>query len=220
MIEDQNYRLILEEDIRRDDAHHCIPYTKKRIEEIRSENQEIAEILSRALDKSKIYNKNTISQSIMTKGLNGQKCVDCGGSLIFKEKTNEVICSNCGLVQEKISKLYERPRTRKTFSTKKIIGLFLLFIIMGALLWYAPTIISYIQNLFSNSSNASYIRLMLRDGMNHTAAIEFNDTEYSFDYTGGFLSVRTFIDFQMYSPHEGDTYTDFGIKTKKTGIKQ
>jgi hypothetical protein len=91
--------------------------------------------------------------------------------------------------------------------------------VIVALLWSAPNIISYLQNP-TNSSDASYTSLTLRDGMNSTATLEFGDTEYSFVYYyGAGLYVSTFIEGgKSYTPNIGDTYRDFGIEIKVSNI--
>jgi hypothetical protein len=115
----------------------------------------------------------------------------------------------------------DQPKRRPV---KKIIGVFAVVIIIGLLLWNAPTIISYIQNLSSptDSSNESYMELTLRDlpmTEVNTTVIEFGDTEYTFDYLMGYLHVYTFIGgSKNYIPHEGDAYRDFGIEMKVSDV--
>lgn len=90
--------------------------------------------------------------------------------------------------------------------------------VVVALLWFAPSITSYFQN--SNSSDASYTSLTLRDGMNNTATLEFGDTEYSIVYYyGAGLYVSTFIGGdKSHTPNTGDTYRDFGIEIKVSNV--
>jgi hypothetical protein len=101
---------------------------------------------------------------------------------------------------------------------KIIIGLVLAVIIVGALVWYAPTIISYFQNSSSSSSDASYTTMTLRDGMNSSASLEFGDTEYGFGYQASILGCGTIFNTTTYIPHKGDTYRDFGIEVKVDDI--
>ncbi len=116
----------------------------------------------------------------------------------------------------------KKPKTRRSFPFRKIIGLVVVLIIIGAFLWYAPTLISYFQNLSSQNQNSSgaYTSLTLRDRMNNTATIEFGDTEYSFAYYyGGGLTVWTFLEgSEFYTPHKGDTHRDFGIEVKVSDV--
>jgi len=117
----------------------------------------------------------------------------------------------------------EKTTTKKPFPVKKVIGGFLVVIIVGALLWYAPIIISYIQNLSSstNSSNEPYTELTLRDlpitEVNNTV-IEFGDTEYSFRYLGGYLMVYAPFQSKQYISSEGKTYNDLGIEIKVSKV--
>ena len=117
----------------------------------------------------------------------------------------------------------EKPKVRRHFPIKRVIGLAVVLIIIGAFFWYAPSIISYIQNLSSrnqNSSGVSYTSLTLRYRMNNTATIEFGDTEYSFAYYyGGGLTVWTLLEgSKFYKPHKGDTHRDFGIEIKVSDV--
>lgn len=104
------------------------------------------------------------------------------------------------------------------FPIGKIICAVLAVSIIVALLCFAPIILSYFQNP-SSSLSASYTSLTLREMMNHTATIEFGDTEYNFDYTGGFLFDSTFISgSQMHSPKKGNVYDEFGIEVKVSDV--
>jgi hypothetical protein len=98
---------------------------------------------------------------------------------------------------------------------KKLIVLGIVVVIVGAFLWFSP----YFQNSTNSSYNASYTSLTLRDGMNNTATLEFGDTEYNFDYSGGILMDSTFIELsKSYTPHKGDTYRDFGMEVKVSDV--
>jgi len=113
---------------------------------------------------------------------------------------------------------------------KKIIGVFTVVVIIGLLLWNAPTIISYIQNLSSptNSSNESYTELTLRNlpiSEINATIIEFGDTEYYFSYQiigmipmGHYLHVHAPFQSKTYIPTEGETYSDLGIEIKVSKV--
>lgn len=119
----------------------------------------------------------------------------------------------------------EKLQTKKPFPVKKVIGLFLVVIIIGALLWYAPTIISYIQNLSSqptdSSDESSYTNMTLRDlplnRVNNTI-VQFGDTEYSFRNLMGYLMVYAPFQSKTYIPTEGKTYRDLGIEIKVSKV--
>jgi hypothetical protein len=104
---------------------------------------------------------------------------------------------------------------------KKYLALGVVVVIIGALFYFSPTILSFFQNPSSSTSyNAPYTTLTLRDGMNYTATLEFGETEYSFVYYyGAGLYVSTFIGGEKsYTPNIGDTYRDFGIEIKVSNI--
>jgi len=109
----------------------------------------------------------------------------------------------------------EKPKTRKPFPVKKVIGLFSIIAIVGAFLWYAPTIISTVQNLFSQSS---YTKVTVV--MGQIAIYDHGDNHYVFGYR---LIASDPIDkfyvssgFQtrVFSATEGATYKDLGIEIK------
>ena len=70
----------------------------------------------------------------------------------------------------------EKPKTAKPFPTKKVVGILLIVVIIGAFAWYSPTIISAFQNLSSqlNStlSGPSYTHEEL---VNYTLALINSD---------------------------------------------
>jgi len=112
-----------------------------------------------------------------------------------------------------------KPRKRRNL---KKIGITLLAImVMGALLWYAPTIISYFRTPTDSSDEYSYTNMTLRDlPLNEVNAtiIEFGDTEYSFRYLGGYLMVYAPFQSKTYIPTEGKTYSDLGIEIKVSKV--
>jgi hypothetical protein len=94
-----------------------------------------------------------------------------------------------------------------------------LIVIVGGLLWFLG-VPSYFQNSLSSSYNAPYTSLTLRDGINGSATLDFGDTEYNFDYTGGILTDSTFIGGSQthWTPQTGDVYKDFGIETRVSKV--
>jgi len=92
------------------------------------------------------------------------------------------------------------------------------------LLYFSPTIISFVQNPSSSTSyNAPFTSLTLRDGThgtNHTATLDFGDTEYNFEYSMGGFTVSTFIEsgYKPYSPHDGDVYKVWGIEIDVSNV--
>lgn len=113
----------------------------------------------------------------------------------------------------------EKPKTRRSFPVKKIIGLALVLIIVGALLWYAPTIISYVQNLASQSS---YTKVTVV--MGQVAVYEHDNNRYSFTYRyldpsdSTYFTVNSYLQQKTFSTTEGATYTAFGIEIKVSEV--
>jgi hypothetical protein len=110
---------------------------------------------------------------------------------------------------------------------RKYVGLGVVVIVIVALLYYAPTIISYIQNP-TNSSNGSsttsYTNLTLRAlpaSEVDAKTIEFGDTDYTFTYST-FLGYHLYMDlpFQSkdYTITQGETYKDCGVEIKVSKI--
>ncbi len=54
--------------------------------------------------------------------------------------------------------------------------------------------------------------------MNSSATLEFGDTEYGSGYQASFLSCGTIFNTTTHTPHNGDTYRDFGIEVKVNDI--
>lgn len=109
----------------------------------------------------------------------------------------------------------EKPKRRRHFPIGKVIGAILVVVIIGALLWYAPTIISFVQNY---SSQSSYTKLTLMEGYppNYTY-VQFGDLNYSFGYTfqnNYYLSVgNSLLEGKNYpDPTNGSTYNDIGLE--------
>ena len=92
-------------------------------------------------------------------------------------------------------------------------------IIIGSLLWYAPTIISVTKSSSSaNSSESSYTSLLITS-TNPNNTIEFGDTIYNFYYASGAIGVS--IPFQadmIQNPQVGHTYQIFGVEIKVENI--
>jgi hypothetical protein len=87
--------------------------------------------------------------------------------------------------------------------------------VIGSLLWYAPNIISQIQNSSSSSSSitdASYTTLFIRSP-NYSEPVEFGDTEYFFIYIVGQISINApFTSDLIQNPKVGTSYEGLGIK--------
>jgi hypothetical protein len=98
---------------------------------------------------------------------------------------------------------------------RRLVGLGIVVVVIGALLYYAPAIVSFVQTL--SSSNASYTSLMVREY--REPILDFGDTEYSFylysNESVWVFYVNTFIGGRaQHTPSIGDTYRDFGIEIR------
>ena len=106
---------------------------------------------------------------------------------------------------------------------EKIIGLATVIAIIGiALFWYSPAFAPYFQNSSASSSNASYTKLMIRNG--NTDALEFGDTEYIFGYMYppldvGFITVNIpFNSSSITNPQIGHIYKIFGAEIEVSNV--
>ena len=112
-------------------------------------------------------------------------------------------------------------KTRKGRNLGKVVITLLAVMVIGALLWYSPTIISYFQTPTDSSDEYSYINMTLRDlplSETNATIIEFGDTEYSFRYLGGYLTVEAPFQSKFYIPTEGKIYNDLGIEIKVSKV--
>jgi len=111
IIKDPVYRKLLEKELNLQNGHPCIPYTQRRLEELRLEQRRAIEMFNRLLDSGKRFHFRFPKAIREIEG----RCVECGGSLIRDVKTDTVFCSACGLVQEgKVEKARKKTHN-KTF---------------------------------------------------------------------------------------------------------
>jgi uncharacterized protein YkwD len=54
----------------------------------------------------------------------------------------------------------EKPRVRRHFPVGKVVGVILAVVIIGAFLWFSPTVISYVQSFLNPSSSVTYAELV------------------------------------------------------------
>jgi rubredoxin len=113
----------------------------------------------------------------------------------------------------------EKPKARKHFPIKRVIGLAFVLIMIGVFLWYTPVIISTVQNFFSQSS---YTKMTLVIGQFVT--YDHGDNHYGFawrllptDPTNVFY-VSTGFQTRVFSATEGATYKDLGLEIKVSEV--
>jgi len=74
MVKDEKYRLMLMKELKRPDGHPCLPYTRKRIEELQIERKMMMDLFDRLLDRR--YCPPTIKEEPRLKGKNVLNAVD------------------------------------------------------------------------------------------------------------------------------------------------
>ena len=192
-------RVIFEKE-RREDGHPDFEYSLKRIKELDMEEKLYSKLIEDALNRSKAYRKPIPRET------------EKEGKLYFVKEESPTSPS--------LDIETRKTKTRKPFPTKKVVGLFLAVMILGALLWYAPTLISTIQNYFSQSS---YTKVTVVAGQ--VSDIKFNDNEYFFMYPsppwieGNQFSISTpTLSAKIHPAIEGATYYDFGLEIKVSEV--
>lgn len=112
-----------------------------------------------------------------------------------------------------------KPKSRRHFPIGKVIGLSLLIVLVGVFLWNAPTIISTVQNLFSQSS---YTKLTLVVGQ--YTVYDHGDNHYVFAWrllladSPNLFVVSTGFQTQTFSTTQGATYTSLGLEIKVSEV--
>jgi len=112
----------------------------------------------------------------------------------------------------------EKKEVKKPFPTKKVVGICLVVLVIGFLIWCASIFIFNMQN---HASTEDYVQLTLRDSSEFEVdptVIEFGDTEYTFDYHFNTLWVSAPFQRTYFTPIEGKTYRDFGIEIKVSKV--
>lgn len=198
-IKDSAWREIVEKERERKDGHPDYAYSWERLEELKIEKENIRAKMDAFLNKSRVYRKPIPRET------------EKEGRLYFVKEESPTSPS--------LDIKTRKTKTRKPFPTKKVVGLFLAVIVTGALLWYAPTIISTVQNLFSQSS---YTKLTVV--MGQIATYDQGDNHWVFSYrfsaydpTDKFY-VSTGFQTRVFSATEGATYKDLGIEIKVSEV--
>jgi len=110
---------------------------------------------------------------------------------------------------------------KKRKSTRKIAAIVTVLVILGVFIWYSPTIISTVQNYFSQSS---YTKLTLVRSSSPSPAnfttLTFGEIDYSFGYSrDGFLCVsNSLLEGKAYRPENGSVYKDIGIEVRVSEV--
>jgi len=113
-VTNKEYRLLIEKEIRRVDAHPCVPYTNKRIEEIRYENERLFERLKNAWTNENNQPLDKKLPVVRTTPKNSQELPE----VIIK-------------TSEKIPEITKKPEKKSSIGiTKYLVALFIFLIII------------------------------------------------------------------------------------------
>lgn len=137
------YKLEFQKEWNREETHPDFQYTKKWLEELDIEEKKRKQLLKEALDRMNHYYPRQQPQNVKPK---------------YVEPRDEI-------------ESYEQPKRRRHFPTKKVIGLLLMAVAIGAVIYFSPKIIPTIKN---NTSQSSGLTLPLN------AWITYN--QYSISY--------------------------------------
>jgi ribosomal protein L37AE/L43A len=118
----------------------------------------------------------------------------------------------------------KQPGARKPFPIKKAIGVLLVAVIIGAFVWYSPTIISTIQNFIEDYG---YTRVAI--SVDSGTTIHLGDNAYIFEYwdssfakglnSSATTSVFGIAPFMVWHPAiQGATYRDSGLEIKVSEV--
>jgi len=133
-----------------------------------------------------------------------------------RKKVKEIIVSEGPVSESDI----EKPKSKSWFSKKKAISIFFACLVIGALIWYMPLIISYIhQNLMLSS----YTKLTLeRSPSNGTyyESVTFGDLDYHFGYkyAGQLVVFNSILEHRIYDPVNGAVYVDIGVEIRVSEV--
>lgn len=180
-------------EMQRQDGHPDFEYSRRKFVELDIEEQRRSELIKEAFDRMNAHYKGKPKPKSIPE---------------LKEENYQPT--------ERDLQIYEKPRTRRPFPTKKVAGILLAVVVIGALLWYAPTIISFIQN-------SSYTKLTLTKNSStfpNSTTLTFGNIDYSFSYVWQnnqyFLSVGdSILEGKSYpQPTNSSVYRDFGLEIK------
>jgi hypothetical protein len=196
--------MLLNTEIHREDGHPDFEYSRRKFDELDIAEKERSELIAEAFDgmnahfKGKSYPKKLYSASTP---MEPAKISD-------EEKPSQPITTT------------EKPRERRHFPFGKVVGALLVVIVMGALLWYGPAIISYVKDY---SAQSSFTKLTLMNSP-HSTKVQFGGIDYDFSYSvqndQGYLGVEdSLLETKLYTnPTNGSDYKDIGIEIQVSEV--
>lgn len=212
--------------MQRKGGHPDFEYSRRKFSELDIEEQKRSELIERAFNRMNAQRKGRYDAILKV-------CPKCGASY---ETTHAMIhCTKCGsplkglphdiatsrrLMEElehNEKKTELRPETKRSMPVKKIVAVFMVVVVLGIFLWYAPTMLSMIPK---SPSQSSYTKLtLLKDtslSPNFTK-VQFGDIDYFFDYSWQnnqyyLLLSNSLLETKSYRPLNGSVYRDIGIE--------
>jgi hypothetical protein len=197
----------------KEDGHPDFEYSRRKLTELNIEEKRRSELIEEALNRMNARYKMKSCQG--TEGLEEEAVVTRALPEVAKETSKNGIISEGDFHFKKAE--VEEPRKKRRFPIGKAIGVVLAIMIIGALLFYSPNIISMIQNY---SSSSSYTQITA--SIYNSTSLQFGGVDYFFEmgftqqYQGvGYLIVwDSLVESKDYNITAGAIYRDFGIEMK------
>ena len=133
-----------------------------------------------------------------------------------RKKVKEIIVSEESVSESDI----EKPKSKSWFSKKKAISIFFACLVIGALIWYMPLIISYIhQNLMLSSYTKLTLERSPRTGT-YYESVTFGDLDYHFgyNYAGQLVVFNSILEHRIYDPVNDAVYVDIGVEIRVSEV--
>ena len=133
-----------------------------------------------------------------------------------RKKVREIIVSEEPVSESEI----EKPKSKSWFSKKKVVSIFFVCLVIGALIWYMPLIISYIhQNLMLSSYTKLTLERSPRTGT-YYESVTFGDLDYHFgyNYAGQLVVFNSILEHRIYDPVNGTVYVDIGVEIRVSEV--
>jgi hypothetical protein len=190
------------------DGHPDFEYSRRKLRQLDIEEKKQNELIKQALDRMNAHYKGKSIPSTFASKL---------------PEESKTVISEENYHPTKHEQTYEKQKTRRSMPIKKIVVVFMAVAILGVFLWYSPTIISMIQEYFSESS---YTKLTVMNNSYNRTTIQFGGVDYFFAYFWqpslgfGHLGMwNSLVESNGYNLTEGAVYRDFGIEMKVKEIR-
>ena len=114
----------------------------------------------------------------------------------------------------------EKPKSKSWLSKKKAVSILFVCLVIGALIWYMPLIISYVhQNLMLSSYTKLTLERSPRTGT-YYESVTFDDLDYHFgyNYAGQLVVFNSILEHRIYDPVNGAVYVDIGVEIRVSEV--